>query len=146
MKKILSGILIILLMAIIYLMFIYNPKFEVPDFDKNAKKYDVLKKISPIEMNENYVIYIDGDMKVKKDVLKFYFASDKKNKVYTKIRIYQGDKIIGESGIIKPGEYIENISLNEKINDSIEIKVMGYDMDTYQSAGSANFEVKVNKK
>lgn len=146
MKKILSLILTILLIIIIYLIFIYTPQFEIPKFDKTAKEYSTIKDITPIEMDKNYIIYVDSNMKVKKDVLKFYFASDKKNKVYTKIRIYQNNKIIGESGLIKPGEYIKKINLNTKITSTIRIKVMGYNINNYQSAGSANFEVKVNKK
>ena len=145
-KIILYIIIIILISVFIYLFAFYKTKFEIPKFDKNAKTYEKIEKIEPIEIDKNYLVYIDGNMKAKKDNLFVYVASDKENKVYFKVRIYQDEEIIGESGLLKAGQYIDKIKITKKIKGTITLKIMGYNMKTYRSAGKALFEVKVNKK
>ena len=46
--------------------------------------------------------------------------------------------ILGESGLIRGGEYIKDIRLSRSIKsgEKIKLKVMGYEPDTYYSAGS----------
>lgn len=136
---------IVLIIILILTATSYKTKFEIPPFDKNAKEYKEELKIDPIEVGDNYKIYINGDMKTKKTNLQTYIASDKTNKVYIKVRIYQNERIIGETGLIKAGYYINKIKLNEKITGNILIKIMSYNTKTYQSEGSVTFEVKVKK-
>ncbi len=145
MRKKLISILAILLIIIIYLIFIYKPSFKVPDFEKEAKKYTELKEMKPLEIKENYVVYIGKNIKIKNSVLSFYLASAKNNNVYIKCRVYEENKIIGETGLIKPGEYIEKIKLKKILAEKVTIKIMGYDIKTYQSTGSVKFEVQVKK-
>lgn len=144
-KLILFITALILIIILVLIVTSYKTKFEIPPFDKNAKEYKEELKIDPIEVGNNYKVYINGDMKTKKNNLQAYIASDKSNKVYIKARIYQNERIIGETDLIKPGYYIDKIKLKEKITENILIKIMSYNTKTYQSEGSVTFEVKVKK-
>jgi hypothetical protein len=51
--------------------------------------------------------------------------------------------MIGESGLIKPGEYVESvaISLVPTKNTSIFAKVLSYEKETYYSMGTTSGEL-----
>ena len=46
--------------------------------------------------------------------------------------------LLGETGLIRPGEYVKSVSLTSEVEDgtAIKLKIMAYEPDTYYSAGS----------
>ena len=49
--------------------------------------------------------------------------------------------ILGETGLIRPGEYVKTITFDKKVpkvGDEITMKIMGYQPETYYSAGAVN--------
>jgi hypothetical protein len=46
---------------------------------------------------------------------------------------------LGETGLLKPGEYVQYVSLTKELEDGtpIQLKIMGSEPDTYCSAGAA---------
>lgn len=68
-----------------------------------------------------------------------YFANHAPNTTWMKIRFFNSNgELIGESGLIKPNEYLEFVTLNQKTtNASITVKVMCYEPETYHSKGSS---------
>ena len=45
--------------------------------------------------------------------------------------------VLGETGLLKPGQYVELVQLNDKATSGdVTLQVMGYQPDTYYSAGS----------
>ena len=61
------------------------------------------------------------------------------NEVWLKLRILDMDgSILGETGLIKPGEYLQSVSLNNvpPKGANIVLKIMAYEPDTYYSAGA----------
>lgn len=62
------------------------------------------------------------------------------NSVWLKARILdKSGKTLGESGLIRPGEYVQSVKLDiiPKESAEISLKIMAYEPDTYYSAGSA---------
>ncbi len=82
-----------------------------------------------------------------------YFTNSANNKnVWLKLRIYSNsNEIIGESGLIKPGEYIRSVLLNNnvEIGTNLKMKIMSYEPETYSSMGSVTINTvmqdKINK-
>ena len=50
---------------------------------------------------------------------------------------------MGETGLIKPGEYVKNVTLSKTLDagEKIKLKIMGYETETYESAGSVSLNV-----
>ena len=68
-----------------------------------------------------------------------YFTNAQENDVYLKLRVLDGnDKILGETGLLKPGEYVKDVQLLRELpsGTGISLKIMSYIPDTYMSAGS----------
>lgn len=61
------------------------------------------------------------------------------NNIWLKVRILdKNENLLGETGLIKPGEYVRSIKL-DTIPDKtakITLKIMAYEPDTYKSAGA----------
>ena len=68
--------------------------------------------------------------------------------MYVKVRILDSENnIIGETGILKAGDYLEKVKLSKsvKVNDNITYKIMGYDQDNYTSAGSVSLNTRIGE-
>ena len=77
-----------------------------------------------------------------------YFANSGEFHVWLKLRILdKNGEILGESGLIRPGEYVKSVALKKKITDGQEIKmkIMAYEPDTYYSAGAAVLNTVIRK-
>ena len=81
-------------------------------------------------------IIIDGGKAI------VYFTNPAENTVWLKIRLIdENGAVIGESGIIKPSEYVEYVYISDtpRNGSTITVKVMGYEPHTYHSAGAVSF-------
>lgn len=68
-----------------------------------------------------------------------YFTNSEKFDVWLKLRVLTADgTLLGETGLIRPGEYVKSVSLTSEVEDgtAIKLKIMAYEPDTYYSAGS----------
>lgn len=150
MKKILICIIILLTVTLGYILFSYKNKvtFKVPKFDNNVSA--IPEKIedeyySTLDVNEGFSIGINAILKVdSKQNAIVNLTSNKNNKVYIKLRLLDSHgMIIGQTGLIKPGEYLEKIELKKKVNekDKFTIKVMSYDPKTYYSMSAVKLSV-----
>lgn len=148
---ILISILIILILIIIYLLFNIKNKssFIKPEFDSNASimiPQNLDYKSAIIEISDGYSIYIDGKPHIDNDSLIVNFVSVENNTLWIKIRVLDDkENVVAESGLIKPGEYLKSIKLDRKIsvNDSMTYMIIGYEMDSYKSAGTIELNTKV---
>jgi len=147
---ILVGVLFILI-SIIILLFVSierKNKFIEPAFDKNVSAIpkDIIYEPSVIEVSEGYNIYIDAVPSIKDNKLVVNFISLETNNIWIKIRLLnENEGIVGESGLVKPGEYLKSIILDKKINnnDKIIYEIIGYEIDSYLSAGTIKLNTKV---
>ena len=68
-----------------------------------------------------------------------YFTNAEGNNVYLKLRVLdENDNILGETGLLKPGEYVKDVELIRALSagTGIRLKIMRYAPDTYLSEGS----------
>ena len=91
-----------------------------------------ISKLSEYEFGINPHPYIQSD----NIYINLYNGQD--NDILMKVRVLKDDKVVGESGIINPGESIEVVKLDQEVNEQSELiyKIMCYEKETYYSAGS----------
>ena len=78
-----------------------------------------------------------------------YFTNPSVNDVWLKLRVLdKNGKILGETGLIKPGEYVESVTLCREIEEgtAIVLKIMGYEPETYHSVGAVSLKTSISKK
>jgi len=146
----LSTLLLVLVLIIIILIINITNKrtFHKPPFDKNTTTEipnELDYKDSIIKVSEGYSLYIDGIPTIKNNELIINLITLKENNVWIKIRVLNDEeKIIAESGLIRPGEYLRSVETIKKIskNDKLTYMIMGYEIDTYLSAGNVALNTK----
>jgi hypothetical protein len=68
------------------------------------------------------------------------------NQVWVKVKVIDADgNRLGETGLLRPGEYVESVQLStDATSGLVTLHIMGYEPDTYYSAGSVDFETTLN--
>lgn len=147
---ILSTILLILIIVICLLIVSIKNKstFRQPEFDKNVSEnippyIEYQNKI--INVTDNYSLYIEPEPIIQNNNLILNLISLEKNNILIKVRILNNDKIVAETGLIKPGQYLEKVKLRKRLNKNDEIiyVVMGYETGSYLSAGSIKLNTRI---
>lgn len=146
--KIKAGIIIGLLLMFcifsgcIYIRFAEGCRaFRAPEHESMAVKGipggENLWHYEEIPVKDGYVVGIDTNPHYSEGRLYLNVTNCEGNTVWFLVRIYQEDKLIAETGIFYPGEFVGDISCDEKIDDSdsILIKILAYEPDTYHSEG-----------
>ena len=153
-KIIILSCLLLIMMLIITLLSINIKKkstFVKPEFDSNVlteSPKNIDYKDSIITVSEGYNLYINGLPIIDNHNLIVNLISLPENNVWIKIRVLdEFENIVGESGIVKPGEYLKQIKLDNKIksNDKITYMIIGYEIDTYLSAGTIQLNTRVGE-
>lgn len=155
-NKIIIGltiILIILVSIIIFLLISINNKkqFKMPEFDNSVTEIpeDLEYKKNTIKVNNDYIFYIEPTPKLdQNNNLKINIVSSENNKIWIKVRILNGKKeIIGETGLIRPGDYLAKVKLQQEmsVNDQITYKIMGYEKEKYTSAGTISLNTRIGE-
>lgn len=117
-------------------------EFTPPPFEESAEKGipNVPGNLGWDELNASaFKVSVCGKVFFENEKAVVWFTNPDENTLWLKLRIIdsEGD-IIGETGIIRPGEYIKDVSLSGEISDGMPIilKVMSYEPETYYSAGA----------
>lgn len=122
--------------------------FTPPPFAENAQQGvptvpEKLGWLTPQSEGLDFQISVCGEVNVRAGEAEIYFTNYDTNEVWLMIRIMDEDgKILAQSGILKPGEYIRTIRFDEmpKNDQKIYYKVMAYEPENYYSAGSFTLE------
>lgn len=122
-----------------------NAVFVPPSFEKTAQPGE------PKEISEDlgysefdagvYRVALCGTPMVQNGNAVLYLTNPSENEVWLKIRIMDMEgQILGESGLLKPGEYVETVTLSiiPEEDTSVEMKIMAYELETYYSAGTVS--------
>lgn len=153
-QKIIIGVMVILLLValVTVAVLLLIPKetvtteFTPPAFDDNAVSGmpdDVPESLnygSPTTQNEFGFLLCGTPAVTQDNRLRCYFTSPSSNRVWLLLKIYDGEgNLLGASGLLRPGEYVEYIALDQVIpkGSEIRIKVLSYEADTYYSKGTA---------
>lgn len=104
-----------------------------------ASSYQIL----PVK--EGYVIGIDTMPVYKDGVLHLNVENKEGNTVWFLVRVYQDDKKIAQTGILYPGEYIEEVECDQKLaaGETVMIQTVAYEPETYHSEGVARITCEV---
>lgn len=88
-----------------------------------------------------------ANLQVQDGKVDIWLTNPSDNDVWMKVRIISAEnEILGESGILKQGEYVQSVVLDTVPQGStdVSLKIMAYEPDTYQSAGAAVLKTKLN--
>lgn len=80
-----------------------------------------------------------GEVRLQAGTAGVWFTNPAENKVWLKLRVLDAEgKILGQTGIIRPGEYVRQVALSGSVPAGIPItlKVMAYEPETYHGAGA----------
>ena len=119
-------------------------EFVPPAFDSLAVRGvpevpEELQYSSPYREGMAYRFSVCANVKMDGSKAVVYFTNAEENSVYLKLRVLDEDgNILGETGLLKPGEYVEGVELGETFSagTTISLKIMSYEPDTYMSEGS----------
>lgn len=87
----------------------------------------------------SFSAYLYGNVEIIDGKADIYFTNPASNTLWMKARIFDSEgKIIAETGLIKPNEYIKTVSFNSvpKDGSTIVVRIMTYEPDTYYSGGA----------
>ena len=90
-----------------------------------------------------YSFGVCGELKLNGAATDVWFTSPETNTVWLKLRVMDtAGNILGETGLIKPGQYVQTVALQGDctVGMAVTVKIMSYAPETYYSRG----EVTVN--
>lgn len=122
--------------------------FVPPEFDPAARtgapeNVDPNQAYNYLELTENAAISLCANITVENNAAQVYLTSHDDNLGWIKIKLLDdAGNLLGQSGLIRPGEYIQAIQLDSVPKESglIVAKVLIYEPDTYLSLGSASIQ------
>ena len=96
-----------------------------------------------------YKAGICGKFIPKGNTADVWLTNPDSNSVWLKVRVLdEKGNILGETGIIKPGEYVQSVTLDTvpKTGKPIVLKIMAYQPDTYYSEGAVSLNTKISEE
>ena len=161
-KRLIKSLIIIAIVSFITMIFSVlgyvkssKNEFIKPEFDNKAiaKELEITDELKELGYNEfyqegmSYKFSMCGKVNIENKKATVYFTNDTNNETWLKLRIIdRNNNIIGETGIVRPGEYVENVDIkgNTKSGDKITLKIMGYVPEKYTSAGAVSVNTIIN--
>ena len=148
---ILFGVFAVLLIAMITALCIpKTPEFVPPAFEAAVQGTpEVEESMGYTELYKEgmaYRVSVCGVPTVDGQDLTVYFTNTEGNETYLKLRVLDtGGNNLGETGLLKPGEYVKTVTLDKTLaaGENLKLKIMGYEPETYESAGSVSLNVTV---
>lgn len=122
------------------------PPFEPEAIEGTPEPPEELGWSELYQNGMSYRVGICGNPVAHEDAVDIYFSNPESNTVWLKLRVLdEKNKIICETGLIRPGEYIQSIRFGEQIKDGqhIKLKVMAYEPETYYSEGSIALNITI---
>lgn len=86
-----------------------------------------------------YKTAVCGNISIVDGEAFIYLTNYTENNTWLKLRVLDDEgNIVAETGLAKPGEYIEKVHFSEAMEagEKIKLKIMAYEPETYYSAGS----------
>lgn len=126
--------------------------FTPPPFEENAISGEPTVAFPQIygtlTLTEDLAVRLYSAPVVQDGKIAVYFASKAENTLWVRLRITdENGNILGQTGLLKPGEYVESISLLKKPKSSRAVaKILTYQPETYYSMGTANANIQLQIK
>lgn len=121
------------------------PPFEEAAVEGTPTVSDDTLRYSFAKITEELAVGLCATCEKDGDGLRIYFTSLEHNTAWVRVKIYdEKGKLRGESGLLRPGEYVEHIALSSAPKgETLTVKVLSYEPETYYSLGSAELVVNV---
>lgn len=148
---------ICLVSVIVMIVVLANPRkgetqpFTPPPFEASAVQGvpSVPEELGWGELDAKvYKASVCGVIRVEDSGADVWFTNPESNTVWLKLRVLDKDgNVLGETGVIKPGEYVQRIDFDTvpQSGDAIVLKLMAYEPDTYHSAGAVTLNTTVSQ-
>lgn len=141
---VLAVVVIVMIVALSIPQKAERGEFVPPAFDDSAVAGtpvvpEGLGYSAPFQEGMAYRFAVCGNVLMDGKQALVYFTNPTENETWTKLRVYdESGNVLGETGLIKPGEYVQYVTLSKELapGTPIKLKIMGYEPDTYLSAGS----------
>lgn len=151
---ILASVAVIVMVVVLSVM--NAPKqgeFIPPPFEDAAMQGipdvpEELQYSSPYRDGMAYRFSVCANVKMDGSKAVVYFTNAEENSVYLKLRVLDKDgNILGETGLLKPGEYVKGVELDKdpSAETTISLKIMSYEPDTYMSEGSVILKTEIGE-
>ena len=128
-----------------------SAEFVSPPFEREAQQGvpDVPEELgysSPDRDDMSYDFAVCGNVTMEGEKAVVYLTNAEGNNAWIKLRVLdENGEMLGETGLIKPNEYVKYVTLSKplKKGTKIKLKIMGYEPHTYQSAGAAALNTQI---
>ena len=93
-----------------------------------------------------YKVSLCGVFQPKENVADIWLTNPASNTIWMKLRVLDLEgNILGETGLIQPGEYLQSVCLDSvpPSGTAIQLKIMAYEPNTYYSAGALSINTTV---
>lgn len=127
-------------------------KFTPPEFDavavKGVPQVTHPERYGTLHLTEEISVALYSRPVVQDGRAQVFFTSPATNTVWIRLRITDSKgNVLGETGLLRPGEYVEYIDLTETPKKSATVaRILTYEPETYYSMGSAAVEIELQKK
>lgn len=158
MKKLLlpAAVIICAVAAIIMVIMLVTSgsgrSFTPPPFDPAAQTGtpDVPKSAGYGDLDAgDFKFYASGNLTAESGKTDIWLTNPAENNIWLKVRLLdENENVLGESGLIRPGEYVQSIALDNTPQDTISVtlKIMAYEPSTYRSAGAIALNTELKAK
>lgn len=141
------GVICILSLAVMVLALTFGGRqeavpFTPPPFDQTVQAGipEVPENLGWSELDAKvFKASVCGVFAPEDGAVDLYLTNPEANTVWLKLRVLDAKgSILGETGLIRPGEYVPSLCLNTtpKSGTVITLKLMAYEPETYHSAGA----------
>lgn len=146
------GILLLLCITATALVYVHKKaqsSFTPPPFDAGAvtgtpEIQDDSAQYRTVKIGDEILFSMCLCPKYEDGEAKLFFASDKENFAFLRVLLFDTDgNLVGESGLIKPGDYVEGLALSftPTSDTTINAKILSYDLKEYTSMGTSGGEL-----
>lgn len=142
------GMCLITIVVMIAVLIVGNKKTQInftpPPFDSSAQSGipDVPENLGYSEFDvQVFTMAVCGKLIYADTKVDVFLTNPESNTYWLKLRIVdEAGKTLGETGLIKPGEYVQSLTLDivPKSSTAVKLKIMSYEKETYYSGGSAS--------
>ena len=125
--------------------------FTPPPFEKHAVVGvpEVPKDLGYSEISNDkmaYSVALCGRVTMEGEQAVVYFTNPTTNTCWLRLRVLdEADNVLGQTDILRPGEYVSHVLLSTQlpVGTKVRMKVMGYEIDTYQSVGAVQLDTTI---
>ena len=129
---------------------IVNP-FVPPAFDSAAQRGEPANvpaelAYGVLALRDDAMVAMCANVLLEGDSAVLYLTSKSTNHGWIRVKLLdEAGNLLGESGLIRPGEYVRSVALTTvpPSGTMVQVKVLVYEPDTYVSIGSASAQVRL---